>query len=157
MSEHLSRRHILVPFYHPAFIPFSHSSSHPYASFHFLSASLPSCLSQYFLQFFSSLFSRHQISGLARGAGARGQGILTASPEKSVTFFTPSQKNWFLSLKISDDLFSHHPIFLDQSLHTGFAPLFTQLTNETPHFAPPLQIVLQKYLPQFSLIIMKKL
>jgi|SRR6218665_2417656 len=41
--------------------------------------------------------------------------------------------------------FSYHPIFLDQSLqHTGFAPLFTQLTNETPHFAPPLQIVLYK-------------
>jgi len=32
---------------------------------------------------------------------------------------------------------SHQPIFLDQSLqHTGLAPLFTQLTNEAPHFAP---------------------
>jgi len=35
-------------------------------------------------------------------------------------------------------LFSHHPIFLHPSLqHTGYAPLFTQLTNEAPHFAPP--------------------
>ena len=43
--------------------------------------------------------------------------------------------------------FSHRPIFLGQSLqHTGFAPLFTQLTNEAPHFAPPLQFVLHKFL-----------
>jgi len=25
-------------------------------------------------------------------------------------------------------------------------PLFTQLTNEAPHFAPPLQILLQEFL-----------
>src|SRR6218665_3527393 len=42
--------------------------------------------------------------------------------------------------------FSRLPIFLDQSLqHTDFAPLFTQLTNELPHFAPPLQIALHKF------------
>jgi len=49
-------------------------------------------------------------------------------------------------------LFSHHPIFLGQSLqHTAFAPLFTQLTNEAPHFAPPLQIVLQKFHPLYAI------
>ena len=46
------------------------------------------------------------------------------------------KKNCFLYFKIS--FFSHHPIFLDQSTqHTGFAPLFTQLTNEAPHFVLP--------------------
>jgi len=49
--------------------------------------------------------------------------------------------------------FNHHPIFLDQSLkHTGFAPLFTQLTNEAPHFPPPLQIALQKFYAIFTTI-----
>ena len=45
-------------------------------------------------------------------------------------------------------IFSHRPIVLDQSLqHTGSAPpLPNQLTSEAPHFAPPLQIVLQKLL-----------
>src|SRR6218665_3371319 len=65
---------------------------------------------------------------------------MTAPPEKSASV---TQKIGSFSFKISDDLFSHHPIFIDQSLqHTGFAPLFTKLTNEVPHFAPPLQIVL---------------
>ena len=31
-------------------------------------------------------------SGVARGAGARGQGILTAPPEKSVTLFSLRHK-----------------------------------------------------------------
>src|SRR6218665_553251 len=85
---------------------------------------------------------------------------MTAPPEKSASV---TQKIGSYSFKISDDLFSHHPIFIDQSLqHTGFAPLFTQLTNEVPHFAPPLQIVLlpalfTQYLPQFSFINTKTL
>src|SRR6218665_964657 len=74
-------------------------------------------------------------SGVARGAGARGQGILTVPPEKSVTFFPPSQKNWFLSLKISDNLLLVIAQYFYQSLQ-HMRPFFTQLTNETPHFAP---------------------
>jgi|SRR6218665_508999 len=70
------------------------------------------------------------------GFGARGQGILTAPLEKSVEIFSLRHKKLILI-----------PIFRDQSLqHTGFAPLFTQLTNETSHFAPLSQIVLQKCL-----------
>src|SRR6218665_2951896 len=50
----------------------------------------------------------------------------------------PSVKKKIAS-SISKFLFlSHHPIFLDQSTqHTGFALLFTQLTNEAPHFVLP--------------------
>ena len=91
------------------------------------------------------LFRVRPTSSVARGAVARGQGILTAHPVKSVTFSSlRHKKNWFLFLKISLYLINH----------------------ETPHFAPPLQIVLQKflfptlvtqYLPQLSQIIMKKL
>src|SRR6218665_190222 len=56
-----------------------------------------------------------------------GESYLDCALGEILEIFPPSQKNCFLSLKISDDLF--------------FA-LFTQLTNETPHFAPLSQIVL---------------
>ena len=86
--------------------------------------------------------------GVARGAGAREKDILTGPPEKSVTFSLRHKKiSSYPSKFLMTFLFSHHPIFLGQSLqHTAFAPLFTQLTNEAPHFAPPLQILLQKLL-----------
>jgi len=69
-----------------------------------------------------------QCSGVARGSGAWGQGILTAPPEKFLKFFPSVTKNLFLSLKISDDRFlviTQFFLINHYSLqHTGFAPLY---------------------------------
>src|SRR6218665_3974856 len=81
-------------------------------------------------------------SGVTRGAGARGQGILTVPPEKSQQFLASIRKqNRRLSLKISADLlFSHHPTVLHQSLNTtthGFGAPFTQYFPPNFVFRPP--------------------
>src|SRR6218665_3227759 len=60
-------------------------------------------------------------SGVAKGSGAGGQGILTAPQEKSLKF-CPSVTKRIVSYP-SKPFFSHHPIFLDQSLqHTVLRP-----------------------------------
>jgi len=78
-------------------------------------------------------------SGVARGSGARGQGILTAPPKKSFEiFFLPSQKSWFLSLKnFWWPFLVITQFFLINHYNTRvLRPLYPNNHNDTPHFAP---------------------
>lgn len=73
--------------------------------------------------------NEEKCSGVTSGAGARGQNILTAAPEKSLKSFLSSQKNRTLSLQMSDPFFSPLQILLKKFFFSAL------LTQHLPRFS----------------------